>query len=380
MDFSEQIRGYERELGINRSIIDQEYWHIGTAVHENPELVSDLNKTGQKTFDRLMEAARNESREKAELIENIGQIENRVHAIDDLKGRIENRTAEVARLQDEMKEILRESGEKAFELYAASPQTYLPLADTFSDLDKTYREQDSVESRMDNLQKKTESDPIFKRLINQTKLQFQRNQLKGLNKKIGDGFERVARELIEKSVPGADENAALEKLLEPAKNQQGKIDEIAKIITKHRDETATLQTELDSLSGNRKPEESITDFQLRISERDEELRRALTETGLLIADAMKASPPEPLKVYFDNLQQLIEENRSKEEKVQRLQAAQKIQALEEEKARFRLKEEKLERQLKDVEEQLKRVRETIGGLDDDIVAQGKIRGKQEDLF
>jgi ubiquinone biosynthesis protein UbiJ len=379
MDYGSQIQNYQRELSINRSIIEQEYWHIGNAVRENRDLADIRTKDGAATLKRLLDDADGRGESRSDLVKTIETIEARVASIGDVKSGISNREQELIRLKEGLADELLAFGSRAFELYAASPQTYLPLCDCFRELDELHRDQFNLETRIDTLEKKRESDPLFKRLVNQTKLQFQKNQQRSIGKKIADAFEKTGRLLADRpdledgSYPGLAES------VQPVAKQKQKIREIEKILDKHRAELSSLNEELSSLTGKNKSEEHITELQMRISETDEDQRKILTEAGQLCYESLSDAPPESLSEYFGNLQQLLAENGAKEEKIRRLQAAQKILALEEEKARFVMKEEKLTRQKQDLEEQIDRVKATISALDKDIASQGKIRGSEKDL-
>ncbi len=380
MDYSAQIQNYERDLTINKNIINQEYWHIGTAVMEHKDLAEPVKDENQKNLSELLETAGDHNSKKDELIAHIGKIEELVNAQQDVEGSIKGREDEIVKLRSEYREMLRDFGAKAFELYASSPQSYLPLAPGFSELDSLHRDQFNVESRIEGLQKKSESDPIIKRLVSQTKLQFQKNQHKGLAKKISEALEKTGADLVKNRAAASDsQSSQLKGIMDPVVKQQSKIDEIQKIIEKQHKQLTEISAELTKQVGSSKPDAQITELQIRISEVDEEQRRILTDAGRLLYHETSSKPPETLSEFYGNITQLIEENRAKEEKIRRLQAAQKILALQEEKARFSLKEDKLTKQYDDLKEQIDRVKKTISDLDKEIASQGKIRGDEADL-
>jgi chromosome segregation ATPase len=380
MDYSSQIQNFERELSINRGIIHQEYWHIGNAVLEHRDLAEGVKKDPKATLQRLLEDAENKRSTRSEILENISRMEAQLKSAEDLRSGITSRKAELERLNGEMQQVLRDFGAHAFELYASSPQSYLQLHQGFQDLDALHRHQFNLETRIDSLQKKADGDPLFKRLVSQTRLQLQKNQQKGMEKKIDEALKKTGSTLLNHPDVEAGNYPGIENFIKPARNQQQKIAEIEKIIEKHRKELQGLEEEIKAAAGSRKPTEHITELQLRISETDEEQRKILTEAGLLMYEQLSDSPPQPLSEYFTNLGQLLTENRTKEEKIQRLQAAQKILALEDEKARFVMKWDKLTRQLEDLKEQLSRVGTTIDNLDAEIESQGKIRGDEKELI
>jgi len=253
------------------------------------------------------------------------------------------------------------------------------LSPGFSELDKLHRDKFNGETKADQLKRKSESEPVFKRLVSQTKLQIQKSQIQSLEKKIEHAKHKTASEMVENYNAEKNADSSLKEIISPVLDQNMKISEIARIIEKHRQSLKELKEALARSCGKSRPEDRITELQLRVSERDEELRKILTAAGKLVYGELESSTPESLDEYFQNLRLLIAENEQKRTKIQRLQAANRIQALQEEKSRFQLKHDKLTLQLNDVKEQLARVTETMSDLDKEIEAQGKIRGNTDDL-
>ncbi|AHC15846.1 hypothetical protein [Salinispira pacifica] len=379
MDYSKQIQTHEREITINNSIIDQEYWHIGNAARENPQLLDSLNEEQKTSYSPLVEKSNELIQQKTEHSEYIKEIEELQTHIADRENHISGKEQEKLELEQNLQEQHRKAGMEAFELYAASPELYTLYAGAFGNLDNLFRDKYNLENKVQSLEDQNKTDPVFKRLVNQTKLQFQKNQLKNLEKKVNEGFTQAGSKLAEEwqNTPGNDKQ--LEKILTPLLKQRHKIQEVEKAIAKQRSEIDEIQEKIRQRAGSQKPGDRITDLQLRISELDEQLRDNLTRAGRIIAESLQDSAPEQLKEFIGNLNKLKKENDNKREIIQRLTAAQKIKALEEEKDRFQLKKDKLTRQLEDTREQLKKVDTQLNDLDSEIREQGKIRGSEKDL-
>lgn len=379
MDYSKQIQTNEREIIINKSIIEQEYWHIGNTARENPQLLETLNTEQKKAYTPLVEKSNELIEQKAEHSEYIKEIEELQTQISDRENHIAGKEQEKLELEQNLEQQRIQAGMEAFEIYAASPELYTLYSGAFGNLDNVFKDKYNLENKVQSLEEQNRTDPVFKRLVNQTKLQFQKNQLKNLEKKVTGGFSQAGSKLAEewKNNPGSDKQ--LEKILSPLLKQQQKIQEVEKAISRQRSEIDEIQEKLRQRTGSQKPGDRITDLQLRISELDEQLRDNLTRAGEIIAESMKDAPPEQLKEFINNLSKLRKENDHKGEIIQRLTAAQKIQSLEEEKDRFQLKKDKLSRQLEDTREQLKKVDTQLKDLDSEIQAQGKIRGDEKDL-
>lgn len=379
MDYQQKIRGYEREIHINKGIVKQEFWHLGTIAFEHPETIEPLHADAAKSITDILASIEQDRRSKADIQGDIQQIEELQQNIADFSASIQNRMNELSALDLEYHNTLEAFGRTVFAQYANSPQTYLPYSAQLKTLDELHRESFNAEKKVNQLQESTEKDPLFKKMVSQTKLQFYRNQLKSVTKKISQSFEICGEEMLSSWQSASESIPALETAVEPVLSQKETREETQKTIGRLKDERELAVQKLRQLAGKGKTDEYVAELQLRISEIEESERNHLTDIGKTVYEQLGNDTPDAMKDSFGNIQKLETENEQKEAIIRRLKAAIRVEALDEERARFSLKEDKLNRQIADVQQQLERVQRTIEGLSKEISEQENIRGDEAEL-
>ena len=371
MNYTEQIHSYERELNINKGIIEQEYWHIGSNAWENPVIGKPLNDNVQYT--EIIQHCDELQKQKNSLEGILADSERLREQLDDRVRSIENRKEEKQKLETDLQELFESAGTEVFDLYTKTPQQYIHYNASLPQLDELFRERYKLEGTISG----DEQLPLVSQIVHRTKTWFLHARLKRLKRKTADMFREVGEQMSEEAESWNDEH--LTQIFLPVVNQHAKIAELNRIIDRHQEGIQEIQAKRRDLSENQKPESHQKYLRLQISDLEEELRIELTKSGEILAVNLKSSPPEKLVGFFTSLEKLLKENKQKEKLIHRLRAAQQIESLREEQENIRQKKEEIRRQISALEQELRELDGSVEILDSEIASHEKIRGNEKDL-